>query len=369
MTAPTASSPRSTAISARVRTGILSASLLLAVACSGPDTPETGKADSATPAEPAGMVNVYSARHYDSDDLLYAAFEEETGIEVRVREAGAAQLLETMKAEGANSPADVILAADAGTLWRFKDAGLTQPIGSDAVKAAIPERLRDPEDHWTGLAKRYRVIAYDPERFDAADVQSIEALADPKFEGEVCVRASSNIYNLSLMGELIERLGTEAAATWAEGVVNNFARQPRGGDTAQIEGIAAGACGVAIVNHYYWVRLAESSSEAQREAAQGVALSFASAGDGVHTNISGAALAANAPNAEAARQFIAYLASADGQSRLVTETREVPIAEGARRPDGLDRLPETIDESTLPLSVLGENQAEAQRLYDRAGWN
>lgn len=351
------------------RTGVLSASLLVVSACSGPTSSGSGETGEPEPQASAGQVNVYSARHYDSDDLLYAAFEAETGIDVRVREAGSAQLLETMKAEGANSPADVILAADAGTLWRFKDAGLTQPIGSDAVEAAIPARLRDVDGHWTGLAKRYRVIAYDPERFEAADVQSIEALADPKFEGEVCVRASSNIYNLSLMAELIERLGPDAAAAWAEGVVSNFARQPRGGDTAQIEGIAAGACGVAIVNHYYWVRMAESGSEAAREAANAVALSFASAGDGVHTNISGAALAANAPNPDAARQFIEYLTSAEGQTQLVTETREVPIVEGARPPEGLDRLPDTIDESDLPLSVLGENQAEAQRLYDRAGWN
>lgn len=317
---------------------------------------------------PRPVVNLYSTRHYDSDKALYEQFEEETGIKVRVREAGAAQLLETMAAEGDKSPADVILAADAGTLWRFKDRGLTGPIGSDAVNAAIPEQLRDRDGHWTGLAKRYRVIAYDPERFEPGDVDEMADLAGADFDGEICVRTSSNIYNLSLLAAITETIGAEDAGSWAQAVQGNFARDPQGGDTAQIEAVAAGACAVAITNHYYWVRLAESGSAAQRASAEATALSFARIGDGVHTNVTGIAMAANAPNADNARAFIEYLTTPGGQEMLVTETKEFPIVEGAPLPAGLEDI-DPGPESSLPLTALGERQAEAQRLYDLAGWN
>ncbi|MEM7768569.1 MAG: extracellular solute-binding protein [Pseudomonadota bacterium] len=320
------------------------------------------------PAEPRGVVNLYSTRHYDSDKLLFERFERDTGIRVRVREAGAAQLLETMAAEGGQSPADVILAADAGTLWRFKDRGLTAPIGSDVAAAAVPESLRDTDGHWTGLAKRYRVIAYDPARHGAGDVDEIVDLAQERFDGEICVRSSANIYNLSLLAEVIDRRGAEAAGQWAKSVAANFARDPQGGDTAQIEAIAAGACSAAIVNHYYWVRLAESGSAAQRARAEATALSFADAGNGVHTNVTGAALAAHAPNADHGREFIEYLLTLEGQALLVSETREFPVVAGAALPSGLEAL--TVGpESDLALSVLGENQSEAQVLYDLAGWD
>lgn len=345
----------------------LGAALLAACSPSGPAASDSENPVENT-AEPAGVVNLYSTRHYDSDKAMFAAFEAETGIEVRVREAGAAQLIETMAAEGEESPADMILAADAGTLWRFKDRGLTQPIGSAAAEAAIPDTLRDPEGHWIGLAKRYRVIAYDPDRHAAEDVAAMRDLAGERFDGEICVRSSSNIYNLSLMAELIAREGEAAAGEWASAVKANFARDPQGGDTAQIEAIAAGACSAAIVNHYYWVRLAESGSDAQREVAAATALSFADAGAGVHRNITGAAMAANAPNPENARKLIDFLTTPEGQAMLVTETREFPVVDGATLPDGLEAL-EPGAESDLPLARLGELQADAQVLYDRAGWN
>lgn len=351
-----------------VRTGpALGAACSLFLAACGGEPADTPVPEADAPAPETQTVNLYSTRHYDSDKELYRLFEEETGIRVRVREAGAAQLLETMRAEGADSPADVILAADAGTLWRFKEAGLTQPISSDAIEAAIPANLRDDEGHWVGLAKRYRVIAYDVEAVDPSEVDEMTDLASDRFEGEVCARSSSNIYNLSLMSELIERLGADAAGEWAAGVAGNFARDPQGGDTAQIEAVAAGACQVAITNHYYWVRLAQSGSEADREAASRTALSFATAGNGVHTNVTAAGLAANAPNPDAAREFLEFLTTQTGQELLVVETREIPVVDGVALPEGLDVLPE-FEESDLPLSVLGENQSEAQRLYDLADW-
>ncbi len=339
--------------------------LLLSVlnACSGPETSSGPASDSIE----GGVVNVYSTRHYDSDRALYDAFEAETGVTVRTREAGAAQLLETMVAEGENSPADVILAADAGTLWRFKQAGLTQPVRSQRINALIPPRLRGSEGHWVGLAKRHRVIAYDPQAVDGNTLDEMSDLADERFSGEICARSSTNIYNLSLLGEIIAREGRDAASEWAQAVKDNFARDPQGGDTAQIKAVAAGACSLAITNHYYWVRLAESGSEADRKAAGATRLAFVSAGDGVHTNITGAAIGAHAPHPDAARAFIEFLASPQGQSLLVVETREIPVIEGVDWPAGLERLPE-YDESELDLGVLGENQAEAQRIFDRVGW-
>ncbi len=343
---------------------VTTASLVL-VACSGPAEPPAGTPDAATPAL---EVNVYSARHYDSDRALYDAFEAETGISVRVREANAAQLLETVRAEGENSPADVLITADAGALWRFKEAGLTQPIASARVEDTVPARYRDGDGHWTGLALRARVVAYDPQAVSAEDIATLGALADERFDGEICVRSSSNIYNLSLLGEIILRDGVDAAARWAESLASNMARDPQGGDTAQIEAVAAGLCSIAIVNHYYWVRLATSSSQAQREVAAKTALAFPAVNGGVHVNVTGAAMARHAPSPEAARRFIEYLLSQEGQAMLVSETREFPIVEGVTLPAGLDTLPE-FTRSDLDLGELGETQATAQRLFDRAGWN
>lgn len=342
---------------------------LLLAACGGsgePAAPATSP-ESEAPAD-AGVLNIYSARHYDSDQVLYDTFEDATGIDVRVREAGAPQLLETLRAEGENSPADLVIAADAGTLWRFKESGLLQPVDSETLETVIPANLQDDDNTWFGLAKRYRIIVFDPAQVEASEVASFADLADPRFEGEICVRSSSNIYNLSLLGEIIAREGNEAAASWAERIVSNMARDPSGGDTAQIEAVAAGACSVAIANHYYWVRLAESNSADERDVAEATALSFASAGNGVHVNVTAAGVAANAPNRDNAIAFLEFLASPQGQALLVTETKEFPVVAGVALPAGLESL--TIPaESDLPLSQLGQNQDEATRIFDRAGWN
>ncbi|MEM6899136.1 MAG: extracellular solute-binding protein [Pseudomonadota bacterium] len=327
-----------------------------------------GDASTEPQAEPAGTINVYSARHYDSDRQMYDTFEEQTGIRVRFREMSSSQLLETMRAEGDASPADIVIAADAGTLWRFQDAGLLRAVESDALNAAIPEKFREPEGYWFGLAKRARVIAYDPERLSEDQIGEYGQLADESLEGELCMRSSSNIYNLSLMSELIERWGEDEAAEWVNAVQSNFARDPRGGDTTQIESIAAGEFSAALVNHYYWVRMLTSRSEDRRALAEATALAFPETGDGTHVNITGAGVAANAPNAEAAIAFIEFLVSERGQELLVSETKEFPMVDGVALPDGLEALPEFI-ESAVALTKLGENQATAQTLYDRAGWN
>lgn len=352
----------------------------LAAACSptpSENAPATEPPASEAPAEKAaaepgsnGTLRIYSARHYDSDRLMYEAFEEQSGVRVLYREAGANQLLETMKAEGENSPADLIIASDAGALWRFSDAGLTQALPEGEFEGRVSARLIDDQRQWVGLARRVRGIAYDPERLSPDQVDEWQDLADPSMKGEICVRSSTNIYNLSLMGEMIERWGVEEAEAWASAVVDNMARQPQGGDTQQIEAVAAGLCSVAITNHYYWVRMAQSGAASDREAAESTELVFPTFGPdtGMHVNITGASLAAHAKNKDQALQFIEYLMSAEGQAMLVDETKEIPVNPEAHRPEGLELVPE-VSESDMPLRVFGENQAEAQRIFDKAGWN
>jgi len=343
----------------------LSASMLF-VACSKPTSETSGEA-AAAPAKQAETISIYSTRHYDSDRLIYQAFEDKTGIRVRAREGQSAGLLEAMKAEGDASPADIVIATDAGTLWQFQTAGLLQSVESETLEAAIPEKFREPEGHWFGLSRRARVIVFDPKRHSADKIGEYGALASEELKGEICMRSSANIYNLSLMAELIERWGEEDARIWARAVRNNFARQPSGGDTTQIESIAAGECSVALVNHYYWARLATSTSEEKRDIAQATELAFPAAGEGTHVNITGAGVAANAPNKDNAVAFLEFLASPEGQALLITETQEFPMVEGVDFPSGLEDLSNFVT-STIPLSKFGEQQAAAQKIYDRAGW-
>lgn len=352
-----------------LRFSLAAASLAALVACgqSGPDTVTPG-------ADPAGteaggqVLNIYSARHYDSDKVLFARFEEETGIKVNVRESGAPELLETMKAEGARSPADVIIVSDAGALFRFQLEGFTQGVQSETLEAAIPEQLREKDGNWFGLAKRARVIVYDPAMLPLEEVDTYADLADARLRGEVCVRSSTNIYNLSLLSEIIGRKGSDQAEAWAKGVASNFARPPEGGDTAQIEAVAAGQCAAAIVNHYYWVRLSTGTTEERLTAAK-TAVSFPDQEeDGTHVNVTGAAVASTSKSPELAIRFIEFLASPEGQQLLTTETKEFPVVAGTPVPEGLEVLPE-FRQSDYPLSELGTNQGEAQAIFDRAGWN
>ncbi|MFN7056804.1 extracellular solute-binding protein [Hyphomonas sp.] len=340
----------------------------LLAACGAPATAPESETGSGDTAPPAGALNIYSARHYDSDKQLYAAFEAETGIKVNVRESGAPELLETMRAEGSRSPADVIIASDAGALYRFQQAGFTQPVRSAALEAAIPARYREENGHWFGLTKRARIIVFDPQLLSDAEVDTYADLAEPGLKGEVCVRSSTNIYNLSLMGELIERNGADAAAEWAKGVAANLARPPQGGDTAQIEAVAAGQCSAALVNHYYWVRLAEGPPE-DRQKTSRTRLSFPDQdGAGTHINVTAAAVAANSASPENALRFIEFLATPRGQELLTTETKEFPLVEGAPLPSGLEQLPD-FRQSDFAVQNLGQHQAAAQAIFDQAGWN
>lgn len=299
---------------------------------------------------------------------MYEAFEKETGIRVQFREASPNQLLETMKAEGESGLADVILLSDVGTFWQFQSADLIQPFDSTTLSNRIPANLRHRDGYWYGFAKRFRGIAYDHRKFNENEVSDYSALAEPKLNDQVCARSSANIYNLSLLSEFIIRDGAKLASQWANNVAQNFARPPQGGDTAQLQSIAAGECSIAVVNHYYWVRLMTSDSESRQKVAQQTSLAFPDRSKGgTHVNITGAALARFAKNKKGAIKFIEWLSTTKGQSLLVKETKEFPIVEGVPLPEGLELLP-PIEASNTPLDQLGPEQAQARKIYIEAGW-
>jgi iron(III) transport system substrate-binding protein len=270
--------------------------------------------------------------------------------------------------EGRLSPADVFITVDAGNLWRADQQGLFKPVQSAVLESRIPENLRHPQGHWFGFTKRVRVIAASKARVPEGAVASYEDLADPKWKGRVCIRSSSNVYNLSLMGALIERLGEKGAKRWAKRVVANFARQPQGGDTDQIKAVAAGVCDLALVNHYYYVRLLTSKDQAEREAAEAVRLVFPNqATTGAHVNISGAGVAAYAPHPNNAVLFLEYLASDEAQEIFAQGNNEFPAVAADLKNPALKALG-PFKEDSLSVAVYGENQPEAQKIFDDAGW-
>ena len=315
-----------------------------------------------------GEVNVYTSRHYKFDDQLYAEFTAETGITVNVIEGKGDELMERIKAEGANSPADVFVTVDAGMLWRAEQAGVFQPTQSEVLTARIPENLRHPDGLWYGFSKRARVFVIDATKVDASLVQRYEDLARPELQGQVCIRSSSNIYNLSLLGSLIASDGLEAAEAWAKGVVANMAREPEGGDTDQIKGVAAGVCSVAVTNTYYFVRLLTSDKPEEAEMAKKLTVIFPNQGDrGTHVNVSGAGVAAHAPNKDNAVKLLEFLASDAAQGYFAQGNNEYPVVAGVAPNAAVVALGE-FKEDPINVAELGTNQPEAQKVFDRAGW-
>jgi iron(III) transport system substrate-binding protein len=313
-------------------------------------------------------VNIYSSRHYDTDLELYDQFTEETGIEINLIEGSSDELIERMRNEGINSPADVVITVDAGRLWRAKEADVLQPIESDYLEEVIPEQLRDVDDMWVGLSKRVRGIIYNRENVDPADLEGYMDLADEKWNGRLCVRSSNNIYNQSLVASLIESNGEERVEEWANGLVSNFARDPQGGDTDQIKAVAAGICDVAIANHYYLARLMQSSDEQDLEVAEKVDIYFPPAEfGGAHVNISGAGIAANSPNKENAIRFIEYLATEEAQQLYSIGNNEFPILQDMEVPGVLGEFG-SFDSDAVNVTSYGENNPLAIRLMDRTGW-
>jgi iron(III) transport system substrate-binding protein len=316
----------------------------------------------------AQEVNLYSARHYDTDVALYDAFTEQSGIAVNLIEGDADQLIERIKAEGRNSPADVLITVDAGRLWRADQAGLLQPVSSPVLEEAIPAELRHPEGKWFGLSQRLRGVVYAKDRVEPSEITSYEGLADPKWQGRLCIRSSSNVYNQSLVASMIEADGIEATETWAQGLVDNLARPPQGGDTDQIKAVAAGECDVAVVNHYYLVRLMEGGSAEDRAIADEVGIVFPNQdGRGTHANVSGAGVVATAPNQDSAVKFLEYLTTPEAQAYFAQGNYEFPVVDGVKLDPVLEQWGE-IKTDVINAAKLGENNPEAVKLMDRVGW-
>lgn len=320
---------------------------------------------------PAGELNLYSGRHYDSDRQIYDAFTDATGIKVNLIEGEADTLIERIQAEGPNSPADVLITVDAGRLWRADQAGLFAPIPQSAAPnlyRTVPANLRHPNGHWFALSRRARVLMYNKDLVNPADLSTYEALAEPQFRGKVLVRSSNNIYNQSLVGEMIDVLGEPATEEWVRGLVANFARPPEGNDTAQIKACAAGQGSIAIVNTYYLVRLAKSSSPEDQAIASKIGIFFPNQRDrGTHVNISGAGLVKTAKNRDAAIRFIDFLLTQRPQQIFAQGNNEYPLLAGV----ALDPVLASYGQfkaSEANANVFGANNEKALRLMDRAGW-
>jgi len=318
----------------------------------------------------SGELNLYSSRHYDTDERLYSDFEEQTGIKIKRIEDGADVLIERMSAEGANSPADVLITVDAGRLFKADDAGLLQPVSSDTLNERVPEALRHPDGNWYGFSKRARVIFYD--KNDVSDPPATyQDLADPKYKGMICARSSSNIYMISLLASIIANEGEEAAEKWAQGLKDNLARDPQGGDTDQLRAVASGECDIALSNTYYFARALGGSVDGLTGQTDDIAVVFPNQDTtGTHVNISGAGVAANAPNKENAILFLEYLASDSAQKYFAEGNNEYPVVEGVAMASPLTEMtPEGgFKADELNLSALGENQAAAVQIYDRVGY-
>ncbi len=316
----------------------------------------------------ADEVNVYSARHYQTDEALYARFTEITGIAVNRIEDKEDPLLERIVSEGANSPADVFITVDVGRLWRADQKGILAAVDSALLNERIPANLRHPKGHWFGFATRARVILYAKDRVDPSLIDDYADLADARWTGEVCIRSSTNVYNLALLGSIIAHQGPKAAEAWAAGVVANFAREPQGGDTDQIKAVAAGECSLAVANTYYYARLLASDDAAERAIADKVGLIWPNqATTGTHVNISGAGMVATAPHPEAAVTFLEYLASDEAQRYFANGNNEYPVVPGLLDNPALLSLG-AFKADDIDIAAIGEHQPAAQKIFDRVGW-
>ena len=321
------------------------------------------------------VVNLYSARHYQTDEALYANFTKSTGIKINRVDADDAGILARLKAEGAASPADVILLVDAARLTKGDAEGMFLPIKSAALEAAIPAPLRakaSPEGTtWFGFSTRARVVVYDKAKVKKADVDTYEELADAKNKGLLCTRSGSHPYNLSLFGAVTEHIGEAKAEAWLKGLVANMARAPKGGDTDQIKAVASGECGIAITNTYYIARLMRSDKEEDKAVMDKIAVVFPNQESwGTHVNIAGAAVAKNAKNAANAIKFMEYLASPAAQDYFANGNNEYPAVASVKLTNtALSTMSGGAFKSeTIPLAAVGNNQAKVQQMLDRVGY-
>lgn len=335
-------------------------SALIALTCLAMFGPSGANADEKT-------LNLYSARHYQTDEALYANFTKATGIKINRIEGKEDELLERIRNEGANSPADVFVTVDAARLEIADSLGLFAPVNSKLLDERIPANLRTPT--WIAFSTRARVIVYNKVSVRAEDVQSYEDLAGPKMKGQVCSRSGAHPYNLSLGSAIISHDGEAKAEQWARGLVANFARTPKGGDTDQIRSVAAGECGVTISNTYYLVRLMRSDKPEDKKAAQSIGIVWPNQRTwGTHINVSGAGILKTAPNKAAAMKFMEYLAGEEAQAYFANGNNEWPVVKNVvlNNPE-LEALGKFRPDD-LSIGQLAKNTALAQKIFDRAGY-
>lgn len=314
------------------------------------------------------VLNIYTHRHYESDQELFKRFEEQTGVKVNVINASADELIQKMTLEGKNSPADVLITVDAGRLHRAKESQLLQPIESSVLDSIVPNHLKDKENHWFALTKRARVIAYAKDRVNPEELSTFEDLTDEKWANKLLIRSSGNIYNQSLLASIIANQGEEAAKAWVAGIGRNMARTPRGNDRDQVKAVVAGEGDLAIVNTYYIGLMANSNNPEEVSVAKSIGIFFPNRETtGTHINVSGAGVAKYAPNKENAIKFIEFLLSEESQSLFALSNFEYPVNRNVEISETL-KLWGDFKEDTLNLSLLGENNKKAVILFDEGGW-
>ena len=318
----------------------------------------------------AQEVNLYSSRHYDTDERLYTEFTEQTGITINRIEGDGDELIARMEAEGANSPADVLLTVDTSRLERAKDAGILQPVESAVLEERIPANLQDSDNEWFGFSQRARIFFFDEDAVTDPPETYLD-LADPAYRGLVCSRSSTNTYTQTLLAAVIEHQGEEAARDWAQGVVDNFARAPQGGDSDQLRGLVSGECGIAVSNTYYFARALHTEVDGLGAAElEGIGWVFPrmTETEGAHVNLSGGGVAANAPNRENAVAFLEYLASDSAQKYFADGNDEYPVVAGVPASESAQALG-AFEADGVNLSDVAKNLPAAQRIFAEVGWN
>ena len=317
-----------------------------------------------------GTLNLYSARHYNTDEALYGNFADLTGIKINRVDAEPDPLVQRLKAEGDKSPCDVLITTDAGRIERAREMGLLQSVNSAVLAKAVPAHLRDPDNSWFGFSKRARVIFYNKEKVAAADApKTYEDLADAKWKGKILIRPSGHIYNQSLVGSILAADGQEKTEAWAKAVAGNFARPPRGGDTDQIKAVAAGECGVAISNSYYLARLMRSDKPEDQAVVAKIGMVWPNQADyGTHINVSGAGVLKHAPHRDAAVKFLEYLAGERAQVYFADGNNEWPAVPGVKVDNPALAKLGPFKSDTQSVGVLAANQAEALKIFDRVGF-
>ena len=316
----------------------------------------------------SGEINLYTHRHYDSDKLLFKAFTKKTGIKINVIKGSADQLIQRLQTEGENSPADILLTVDAGRLVRAKNLGLLQPVTSPLLIKQIPSEMRDLDGYWYGLTVRARALIYSKDRVKQNQLSTYEDLAHKKWRGRIVVRSSNNIYNQSLLASIIAANGELDAYKWAKSVRSNMARSPRGSDRDQARAVASGLADVAIMNTYYLGVMANSSDKKDQDVVKKIAVFFPNQkGRGTHINVSGAGITKSSKNKEEALKFLEFLTNENSQKVFSSANYEYPLKINEHNSTILKSWGQ-FKYDPLSLSVLGEKNTQAVKIFDRAGW-